>query len=131
VTLECMKSPKAYRMVLIAVVLWVAASPFIWRRNLVAAFGDIPWSQFSIPLSLAVIAVLAATPLWNLNWRCGAVVALVSVALAVLALLGSGMATGGLLFNAVLVASVAAVPVAMHSNNAFKRRRAKTHAHAP
>lgn len=123
-----MKNPKAYRVALVAVVLWVAASPFIWRRNLVAAFGDIPWSQFAIPLSLAVVAMLGAMPLWNLNWRWAGVVAMASLAFAVLALLGSGPGDGGLLLNAVLLSSVAAVPVLMHSNNAFKRRRAKTHA---
>lgn len=126
--LECMKNLKAYRVALVAVVLWVAVSPVMWRMNLVAAFGDIPWSQFSMPLSLAVVALLGAMPLWFLNWRLAGLVATISSAFAVVALLGSGIGNGGVLLNSILLASLAAVPVIMHSNNALKRRRAKTHA---
>lgn len=58
-------------------------------------------------------------------WRWAAAVLVLSLALAVPALAGSAAGAGGLLLNAGLLACVAAVPVAMHSNNAFKGRRAK------
>lgn len=122
------KSRTAYRVVLAAVVLWVAASPFMWRRSLVERFGDIPWGEFAIPLSLSLVAALGAVPLWNLNRQWAGVVAIISTAYAVLALAGSGIGNGGLFLNAALLASVAVVPVVMHSNSEFKRRRAKTHA---
>jgi hypothetical protein len=123
-----MKSSRAYRVFLAAVVFWVAASPFMWRWNLVARFGDIPWGEFAVPLSLSVVALLGVLPLWNLSWRWALAIALISTAYAVLALIGSGVGNGGLFLNAALLASVAVAPVIMHSNNAFKRRRAKTHA---
>lgn len=123
-----MKSSSTYRVFLAAVILWVAASPFMWRWNLVARFGDIPWGEFAVPLSLSVVALLGAVPLWNVSWRWALAIGLISTAYAVLASIGSGVANGGLFLNAALLASVAAVPVVMHSNNAFKRRRAKTHA---
>jgi hydrogenase maturation factor HypE len=78
-----------------------------------------------MPLSLAVVAALGLVPLWHLRWGWAAVVALVSLAVAIPALLGSAIGNGGLLLNAALLGSVAAVPIAMHSNNAFKGRRAK------
>jgi hypothetical protein len=78
-----------------------------------------------MPLSLAVVAALGLVPLWRLRWGWAAVVAVVSLGVAIPALLGSAIGNGGLLLNAVLLASVAVVPVAMHSNNAFKGRRAK------
>jgi hypothetical protein len=100
----------------------------MWRWNLVARFGDIPWGEFAVPLSLSLLALLGVVPLWNLSWRWALAIALISTAYAVLALIGSGVGNGGLFLNAALLASVAAASVVMHSNNAFKRRCVKTHA---
>ena len=65
--LECMRSKNAYRIVLLIVVVWAAASPFIWRHNLEAAFGSLPWDVSAIPLAIAFLAVVCAAPLWQLN----------------------------------------------------------------
>jgi hypothetical protein len=97
----------------------------MWRWNLVARFGDIPWGAFALPLSLSLVAVVAVIPLWNLSWRWAVAIASVSTAYALSALPGSGMGNGGLFLNGALLASVAAAPIVMHSNNSLKRRRAK------
>lgn len=123
-----MKGRNTYRVLLVAVVLWSAASPFIWRQNMEAAFGSLPWSISSIPLAVATLALICLVPLWQLRWRWAVAAVALAVLLVAAALFGPAAFGDGSVFNAALLALVAAAPAIMHSNNAFKRRRAKTHA---
>lgn len=119
-----MRGKNAYRVLLVMAVLWAAVSPFIWRQNMGVVFGSLPWSVPSIPLAVAALAVVCVVPLWQLRWRWAVATVLLAMLLALAAFFGPAVFGDGRVFNAVLWASVSAVPAFMHSNNAFKGRRA-------
>jgi hypothetical protein len=115
-----------FRVIALIVIAWITVAPFLWRRNLSEQFDvDVPWDISALALGLSLVAIVAAVPLWRLQWRGSLMVIMVSLAIAVSGVLSTSPFGIGTAVNAVLLVTIASIPVALHSNNVLKGRRSK------
>ena len=121
-----MKGRAVFRVVALIVIAWIIVAPFLWRRNLGEQFDvDVPWDLSALALALSLVAMVGVLPLWHFQWRGSMVVITVSLAIAVCGVLSTSPFGIGTAFNAALLVTIASIPVALHSNDAWKGRRAK------